>query len=279
MIEASGADWKLLTDLLQERFGLHYAEGREEILAARLRPRLEALHLDDLRAYYHFLRAHPAREEEFTELTRRITNNETYFFREPAHFDAITGQIVPAFGGELRHRPLKILSAACSSGEEPYSLSIRLTDAGLELAGLRWEIDACDLNPLRLETARQATYEGLAFRATDDATRERCFRQVTPGRWELRERYRRQVKFFLANLAAPTLGVGWGAYDIILCRNMLIYFSAAAFDRLIARFAQLIRPGGYLFLGHAESLFDRSTAFAPVEFPHTMGYRRLESGG
>ena len=81
MIEASSADWKLLTDLLQERFGLHYAEGREEILAARLRPRLEALHLDDLRAYYHFLRAHPAREDEFTELTRRITNNETYFFR------------------------------------------------------------------------------------------------------------------------------------------------------------------------------------------------------
>jgi chemotaxis protein methyltransferase CheR len=89
----------------------------------------------------------------------------------------------------------------------------------------------------------------------------------------LRERYRKGVRFFPANLAAPVSGMGWGSYDVILCRNLLIYFAPDAFDRVITRFAQLLRPGGYLFLGHSESLFDRPE-FEPVYFSHTMAYRR-----
>jgi chemotaxis protein methyltransferase CheR len=273
MIEATEADWKLLTDLLAERFGLNFAGVRQEILGARLRPRLEELRLDGVRAYYHYLCYHPCRDEELAELTRRITNNETYFFRETAQFDAIVQQVVPELGPASRDRPLRILSAGCSSGEEPYSLSVRLVDTGLELLGTRWEIDACDLNPLRLEHARQAMYEGFAFRACDEATRQRCF-QEEQGRYRLRDRYRRNVRFFHANLASPYAAMGWGPYDVILCRNLLIYFSPEAFDRLITRFSQLLRPGGYLFLGHSESLFDRRTEFESVSFPGTVGYRR-----
>lgn len=278
MKEATETDWKLLTDLLAERFGLNFGGARQEILGARLRPRLEALHLDGLREYYHYLCFHPAREEEFGELSRRITNNETYFFRESAQFDAIVQQLLTEFGPVMRERPLRILSAACSSGEEPYSLSIRLLDSGSELLGARWEIEACDLNPVRLETARQAVYEGFAFRNCDEETRRRCFQEIEPGRYLLRERYRKGVRFFPANLAAPVSGLGWGSYDVILCRNLLIYFASDAFDRVITRFAQLLRPGGYLFLGHSESLFDRSE-FEPVYFSHTMAYRRSGSGG
>jgi chemotaxis protein methyltransferase CheR len=273
MIPGTPADWKLLTDLLEERFGLCFAAGRQEILEGRLRPRLAALHLDDIRAYYHYLRAHPEREAEFVELTLRITNNETYFFREAAHFDAIVERVIPELAPGLDGRPLRLLSAACSSGEEPYSLAIRLGDEGFELRGVRWEIDACDLNAARLEQARAATYEGLAFRACDEELRRRCF-QEKAGRHQLRERYRRGVRFFQANLAAPFFGATWGRYDIVLCRNLLIYFSNEAFDRLIGGFGQIVRPGGYLFLGHSESLFDRGSAFEPVHFARTMAYRR-----
>lgn len=276
MKEATEADWKLLTDLLAERFGLNFAGSRQEILGGRLRPRLQALHLEGLREYYHYLCLHPAREEEFAELSRRITNNETYFFREAAQFDAIVQTLLPEFAPLMRERPLRILSAACSSGEEPYSLSIRLLDSGSELLGARWEIDACDLNPARLDAARQAVYEGFAFRNCDDETRRRCFQEIEPGKFLLRDRYRRSVRFFHANLASPVTGMGWGSYDIILCRNLLIYFAADGFDRMISRFAQLLRPGGYLFLGHSESLFDR-TDFQPVYFSHTMAYRRTET--
>jgi chemotaxis protein methyltransferase CheR len=275
MIPATEADWKLLTDLLEDRFGLNFSGSRQDILAGRLRPRLETLHLDGVRAYYHYLRAHPGSEQEYGELATRLTNNETYFFREAAHFDAIIQHVVPQLGSPLRVTPWRILCAACSSGEEPYSLAIRLTDAGLELSGARWQIDACDLNPLRLDQARRAIYEGHAFRATNEETQRRCFEEVESGRFRVKERYRKAVRFFPANLAAPLSGVGWGQYDIILCRNLLIYFGPVAFDRLITRFSELLAPGGYLFLGHAESLFDRSAAFEPVHFKDTMAYRRL----
>jgi chemotaxis protein methyltransferase CheR len=275
MTLASEADWKLLTDLLEDRFGLSFTGARQEILEGRLRPRLEALHLHGIRDYYHFLTAHPSREEEFGELSRRITNNETYFFRETAHFDAIVDHIMPAFRSPERTQPVRILSAACSSGEEPYSLAIRLTDAGFELTGLKWAMDACDLNPLRLDQARKALYEGQSFRACDQETRRRCFEPSPCGKFRVKERYRKNVRFFQANLAAPFSCAGWGTYDIILCRNMLIYFGSEAFDRLIGRFAQLLSPGGYLFLGHSESLFERTTEFESTAFPGTMAYRRL----
>jgi chemotaxis protein methyltransferase CheR len=273
MTTGSEADWKLLTDLVAERFGLAFAGSRQEILEARLRPRMEALRLADVREYYHYLKAHPGRDDEFNELSRRITNNETYFFREPAQLDAVVEQVVPALSDRLRDRPLRILSAACSSGEEPYSLAVKLTDAGLEMVGIRWTIDACDLNPIRLDQARKASYEGLSLRACDADTLRHCFSEEQ-GRHVVRERYRKSIRFFPANLASPLAGIGWGPYDIIFCRNLLIYFSPVAFDRLITRFAELLPPGGYLMLGHSESLFERSGQFEAVHFPHAVGYRR-----
>lgn len=277
MISTDEADWKLLTDLVAERFGLLFSGSRQDILQSRLRARLESLHLADIREYYHFLRAHPDRETEYEELARRLTNNETYFFRDPAQLDAVVDRIVPAIAADHPGRPLRLLSAGCSSGEEAYSLAVKLTDAGLELSGTRWSIDACDLNPVKLEQARRACYEGLSLRACDEAILRHCFNE-SGSRYVLKDRYRKNVRFFSANLASTTAGFGWGYYDVILCRNLLIYFSQTAFDRLITRFADLLPPGGFLVLGHSESLFERSRAFEPVAFPHTVCYRRLGAG-
>jgi chemotaxis protein methyltransferase CheR len=274
MNTATEADWKLLTDLVAERFGLLFSGSRQDILQSRLRSRLQALRLSDIREYYHYLRVHPGRDEEFEQLAQRLTNNETYFFRDPAQLEAIVDHIVPSLRLLRPGRPLRLLSAGCSSGEEAYSLAVKLTDSGIELTGLGWSIDACDLNPIRLDQARRASYEGLSLRACDEAMLRHCFTKVD-GRYVVRDRYRRNVRFFPANLAANHSGLGWGSYDVILCRNLLIYFSNTAFDRLIARFAQLLPPGGYLVLGHSESLFERSRAFEPVSFPRTVAYRRL----
>ena len=274
MSAATEADWKLLTDLVAEHFGLLFSGSRQEILQSRLRSRLEALRLSDIREYYHYLKVHPGREEEFEQLAQRLTNNETYFFRDVPQLDAIVDQIIPGIAAERPGRPIKLLSAACSSGEEAYSLAVKLTDAGIELSGVQWSIDGCDLNPLRLDQARSATYEGLSLRACDQAMLRHCFLEEE-GRHVLRDRYRKNVRFFSANLATAHAGLGWGMYDVIVCRNLLIYFSSVAFDRLIARFASLLPAGGWLVLGHSESLFDRSHAFEPVAFPHTVCYRRV----
>jgi len=273
MSEVAEADWKLIADFVRERFGLSFEGARRDILEARLRSRLSDLHLQTFREYYHYLSFHPARHAENSELSRRITNNETYFFREPHHFAFILNQVIPPLQSVLRTRPLRVLSAGCSSGEEPYSLVVNLVDSGLELQGYRWEIDACDLNTARIEQARNALYEPGSLRVCDDEVRQRCF--IRNGeRFQLKDRYRKGVNFFQANLAAPTVGLGRAGYDVILCRNMLIYFHDDAFISLIGHFSRLLLPGGYLLLGHSESLVDRMPTFEPLFLNGTMAYRR-----
>lgn len=270
------AELKLLTDLIQERFGLTFNGIRMEILASRLRPRLRELHLSTLRDYYQYLRFHPERESEFARLPAMVTNNETYFFRETSQFDLLVHHVVPERRAALRSRPLRILSAGCSSGEEPYSLSIALHNAGLPLAGVSWEIDACDLNPERIARAHDALYSESSLRACDEDARRRYFTQEPEG-FRLKEKYRRGVRCFQANLLAPNGALGWAIYDVIFCRNLLIYFSDDAFAGLIGLFARCLVPGGYLFLGHSESLLDRKTAFVHAMMGGAVVYRRLEA--
>ncbi len=275
-MEFDPADLKLLTDLIQERFGLAFNGIRQEILASRLRPRLRELHLTTLRDYYQYLRFHPDREGEFARLPAMVTNNETYFFRETHQFDLLVNHVIPERRTALRARPLRILSAGCSSGEEPYSLAIALHNAGLPLAGVSWEIDACDLNPERIARAQEALYGESSLRACDAEARRRYFTTEADG-FRLKEKYRKGVRYFHANLLAPNGTLGWAVYDAILCRNLLIYFSEEAFAGLIGLFARCLVPGGYLFLGHSESLLDRKTPFAPALIGGAVVYRRLEA--
>lgn len=268
------ADLKLLTDLIQERFGLAFNGIRLEILESRLRPRLRELHLTGIRDYYQYLRFHPDREAEFARLPAMVTNNETYFFRETHQFDLLVNHVIPERRAALLGRPVRLLSAGCSSGEEPYSLSIALHNAGLSLGGVSWEIDACDLNPERIARAREALYAESSLRACDADARRRYF-TPEPGGFRLKEKFRRGVRCFPANLLAPDGALGWAVYDAILCRNLLIYFSDEAFTNLIGLFARSLVPGGYLFLGHSESLLDRKTAFAAAMVGGAVIYRKL----
>jgi chemotaxis protein methyltransferase CheR len=270
------AELKLLTDLIQERFGLMFNGIRMEILESRLRPRLRELRLTTLRDYYHYLRFHPDRESEFARLPAMVTNNETYFFRETHQFDLLIHHVIPERRALLRGRPLRLLSAGCSSGEEPYSLSIALHNAGLPLAGMSWEIDACDLNPERIARAHEALYAESSLRACDAEARRRYFTQEAGG-FRLKQKYREKVRCFPSNLLAPNGALGWAIYDAILCRNLLIYFSEDAFAAAIGLFARSLAPGGYLFLGHSESLLDRKTAFAPAMLGGAVVYRKLEA--
>jgi chemotaxis protein methyltransferase CheR len=268
------AELKLLTDLIEERFGLTFQGIRLEILESKLRPRLRELHLTSVRDYYQYLRFHPERESELTRLPAMVTNNETYFFRETHQFDLLLNHVIPERRTALRARPLRILSAGCSSGEEPYSLAIAFHNAGLALAGISWEIDACDLNPERVARAQDALYPESSLRACNPDARRRYFVQEPDG-FRLRDKYRKGVRCFQANLVAPNGTFGWSVYDAILCRNLLIYVSEEAFAGLIALFARSLLPEGYLFLGHSESLLDRKTAFAPAMLGGAVVYRKL----
>jgi chemotaxis protein methyltransferase CheR len=271
LVEA--ADWKLLTDLIQAQFGLSFQGSRREILDSRLRPRLKELRLGSLREYYLFLRFHPERDAELNRLASLITNNETYFFRETHQFDILIRHVIPPLKPALKQRPLKILCAGCSSGEEAYSMVITFQNAGLELAGITWEIDAHDLDPERIARGREAVYDQSSLRACDADAQRRYF-TLAGGRYQLKPRHRKGVRFFQTNLAAPNGALGWAVFDVVLCRNMLIYFGESAFDSAIQLFARSLRPGGYLLLGHSESLLDRKTPFVPVLLQDGVVYRK-----
>ncbi len=273
MSAVEAADWKLLTDLIQTRFGLSFEGVRREILDSRLRPRLRELRLESLREYYLHLRFHPDRDAELNLLASLITNNETYFFRETHQFDILIRHVLPPLKASLRERPLKIACAGCSSGDEAYSLVIALQNAGLPLAGITWEIHAHDVDPEQIARARQALYDQSSLRACDAETRRRYFTPLA-GRYQLKDRHRQGVRFFETNLVAPSGTLSRGMFDVILCRNMLIYFGQSAFDSIIDLFAQTLRPGGYLMLGHSESLLDRNTPFVPVLLEGGVVYRK-----
>jgi chemotaxis protein methyltransferase CheR len=274
MSSVEGNDWKLLSELIETRFGLLFDGGRRDILDSRLWTRIRELGLGSLHQYYLHLRFHPEREAELTRLASLITNNETYFFRETHQFDILIRHVIPPLRASLKERPLKILCAGCSSGEEAYSLVIALQNAGHETAGITWEIDAHDVDQEQIARARQALYDQSSLRVCDSETRRRYF-TVVDGGFRLRERHRQGVRFFETNLVAPKWGLGRGIYDVILCRNMLIYFAQPAFTNVIGSFAQWLRPGGYLMLGHSESLHDRDTPFAPVLLDGSVVYRKL----
>jgi chemotaxis protein methyltransferase CheR len=269
-------EWKLLADTIRERFGLTFDGGRRELLEARLRNRLDALHLHSFAEYYHYLRFHPGRDAEFGQLASQVTNNETYFFREAHQFDLLARHVVPRLAPALRGRPLRVLSAGCSSGEEPYSIVIALQNAGLELRGITWEIDAFDLSPDRIARGRAGIYEASSLRACDQAGRKRYF-SPTGDRYRLKERHRKGVSFHETNLLAREPEFIRERYDAIFCRNLLIYFHAEAFDALITRFDRWLAPGGYLFLGHSESLADRATPFAAVCLDQRVVYQKAAS--
>jgi chemotaxis protein methyltransferase CheR len=276
MITLSDEEWKLLSDLFTAHFGLIFPPARRDMLEFRLRARVQALHLASFGEYYRYLARHPDRDAELRELPRVITNSETYFFREAHQFEILTDHVVPQLS-RPPGRPLRVLSAGCSSGDEVYSIVISLQNAGIgRLGTAAWKVDACDLNPVRVLQAQEGVYDAAALRACDEAMRKLYFEEKD-GRYVLRPRHREGARFFEANLIGAEPDLPNAPYDVIFCRNVLIYFSDEAFDQAISRFNGWLMPGGYLFLGHAESLIGRRDDFRPVRTGSSIIYQKVRS--
>ncbi len=263
----------LLNEVIERQFGLSFAPAKREFLESRLRPRLATLHLRRFIDYYLLLQVDLAGELE--HLARLITNNETYFFRETYQFEGLLG------GGldELRRAgwsgELRMLCAGCSSGEEPYTLNIYARQAAGGIPGLRWGIDAFDIDVDRLKMARDAIYGVGSLRSATEAQRAQYFSGFATGRWQLRRTHREGVDFAFGNILDLDSFRKPAPYDVIFCRNVLIYFSEAAFQHAIANFARALRRGGLLFLGHSESLIGRSDRFETVRLERCIAYRKL----
>ncbi|MEM9593477.1 MAG: protein-glutamate O-methyltransferase CheR [Acidobacteriota bacterium] len=262
----------LFNELFSSKFGLHFPEHKREILESRLLPRLRANHLQRFSDYYLLLQYDF--QQELDPLTRAITNNESYFFRETSQFDSLKGDVIKELIQGGRTGSLNVLSAGCSSGEEPYTLNIYLRALYPVADPRTLRIDGVDLDSERLAQAASARYRPGSLRALDDEQTRRYFDSVGEDSYELRTAYREGVHFRGGNILEPvTLRRGL-PYDAVFCRNVLIYFSEPALKTAIDHFSQIVRPGGLLYLGHSESIIGLSDAFQAERLGQCIAYRR-----
>jgi chemotaxis protein methyltransferase CheR len=269
MLDIADHEFVTLRDLIRDRFGIWYDDQKRFLLLSRLSTRLAKRGIETYGAYVQFLRYDPRREDEWTDLASVLSNNETYFFRERAQLKALASKILDEF---LQRSPrVRLWSAACSSGEEPYSLAMTLLETA-KIPDAMLSIRATDISPRVLQLAGEGFYRALSFRATEPAMIQKWFRPQGDG-FVVDERVKRLVSFARLNLLDGAAVAGEGPFDAIFCRNVLIYFDKPTQKRVVESFAKALRPGGYLFLGHAESLFHLTDLYDPIVGPDAIVYR------
>jgi chemotaxis protein methyltransferase WspC len=232
-----------VVDLLERRIGLDPTSLGATVLPAAVGDEMRTFGLSDATTYAGRLDSNP---DAFAALVERLVVPETWFFRGGGLFEELARVIARFNGG----RAFRVLSVPCSSGEEPYSLAIALLEAGVSTE--RWSIDGYDLSPRLIATARRGVYREFSFRQTEPSLRERHFRPVADG-WQLAELVRGRVRFEVGNIAdAQFLAGASDVYDLILCRNLLIYLTPAARGQVLETLERLLVPGGLLAVGAAE---------------------------
>jgi chemotaxis protein methyltransferase CheR len=261
-------------ELVLARCGLYYPERKRADLLHGLGMAMNAGGYESLAALYAAaVLGGPA----WNLLLAHLTIGETYFFRYRPQFDALRQQIIPEIlQRRAGTRGLRVWSAGCATGEEPYSLAMIISD--LLAAESPWNVNilATDINPHFLERAREALYGEWSFRETPDELRERFWMQEQ-NRWRLRPEIRRMVSFARLNLAEPgypSIVNGTCAIDLLLCRNVTIYFDDITTRQVVERFFNTLAPGGWLIVGHSEPQAGVYHQFEVHNFPNTVVYRK-----
>jgi len=291
LMEEADADLKdpallKLRDLIYRISGIYHPEGKFYLLSTRARRRMQVLKSPNFVDYLDHLTTRPNRDAEMRSLLNEITIGETYFFRSQGQVDALVKIILPKLMGLKSKQGLKkirVWSAGCSTGEEPYSLSILLMEQ-LAQKGKEWscEILATDLNDNSITKCKEGLYAEYAVRNIKPDRRQKYF--VPEGNnFRLKEEIRSSVKFERLNLQDQTRMLFMKGFDLIFCCNVLIYFDGAAKKRTVEHFFNGLIPGGYFFLGECETLFGIYDEFRLVHFPGATGYYKQipgeESGG
>jgi len=266
-------EFRLLRELIQDHCGLWFRDESAYLLERRLWPRLQVHGLASFAQYYRLLRFSAARRAELETAVERLTTNETYFCREPHQLRAFEEEILPLVAQEnARERRLRIWSAGCSTGEEAYTIAILLARCGL-FEG--WDVDVfgTDISRRVLAVARAGSYGTHSFRSIEG---EAAKRHLTPeaGRWTVPADLRRRVSFGHLNLLDGGALALVGRVDAIFCRNVMIYFDVPARKRVVQSFHDKLRQGGYLLVGHAESLLHVTADFELVHFKNDLVYRK-----
>ncbi len=255
-------DFKRIAALLYDQAGISLPDSKATLVYSRLAKRLRALGLRSFSEYCAFVSSDKGQDES-QEMLRALTTNVTRFFREPHHFDDLRANVLEPVADQVRAgRRLRLWSAACSSGQEPYSMAFTVLSVWPNAADLDIRILGTDIDTNVLATGRAGIYDESLLEGIPAATRNQFFERDASDRraWRVCEAARSLVAFRELNLNGPSWPMK-GPFDAIFCRNVVIYFDEPTQERVWSRFAPLVAPGGRLYVGHSERVGASVTAF------------------
>lgn len=275
----SDDEFKLLRDLIAQEFGLSLKTYTKEDLAKKISPRLKKLRLKTFRDYYDYLISSPSAKAELNDLPASIMNTESYFLREFEQyrlFIELLQKIVQMRKGDTC-KTIRILSAGCAFGQEPYSLSMLLRAYQKALRNWKIQITAIDINPVAIEKAKYGLYNAYSFRNSNSDFIKKHFKKADSDLFRLDSDIITSVDFKHGNILKPDIFKELSSLDFIFCRNLLIYMSPAAENRIARNFLEALSESGYLFLGQSESFSRQNRLFNPVRFPDVTVYQKIIS--
>jgi chemotaxis protein methyltransferase CheR len=272
----SPEEFRLLRDLIREHCGIHVRDEMQFVMERRLRPRLESLGLGDFTAYHRHLKYASHRQTELDNAVEALTTHETYFFREPLQLESFSEELLPAlYEKNVEQRALRIWSAGCSTGEEAYTVAMLLADSG-RFSGWDVQVYGTDISQRVISQALQGEYGPHAIRSTPAVALERHFEPVGQ-RFRVKPSIQEHVSFGQLNLLDVPKTQRLPRMDVIFCRNVLIYFDVPSKRHVVASFFERLVPGGYLLLGHSESLLSLTADFELVHLHKDLVYRKPEA--
>ncbi len=263
--------FRQLRDFIYGKSGIYISDTKKYLLENRLYKRLQERRLNSYEDYLYLIKySHDG--DELKRLFDVVTTNETYFFREPLQFEVLTREIIPPL---LRNGSgnVKIWSAACSTGEEPYTIAMLLKETP-EMKGLRTEIVASDISEGVLASARKGVYSSYSVRNVPERYLKKYFTN-SDDLYTLDPGIKSMVRFMNVNLVDDGHVRTLRNFDVVFCRNVLIYFDDSAKKKAVSNIYDALKPGGHLFVGTSESLHNVTRAFRPVVFNKTLVYKRV----
>lgn len=264
----SDTDIKTIRDIILENFGLYYSEAQEKELLLKLRKASECYGSKDFNTFLQWITQNNFTDKDLQKLSTHLTIGETYFFREKKSLDYLEQVYLPGLIQKRKNnKSLKIWSAGCASGEEPYSIAILLSRLIKDIHNWKIEILATDINPDFLNKAKSGIYSKWSFRRTGKQFQTSYFHEVGNCRYQIKSAYRKMVKFTSFNLnkdSFPCPEKGYQGFDIIICRNVLIYFSKAGIEKVSRGFYHSLREEGLFLVSPVESAHFNQSAFSPV---------------
>jgi chemotaxis protein methyltransferase CheR len=272
------SDFERFREYFYKRTGIQFSSAKRYFVDKRIDNCVRSAGFDTFAGWFGALRLGD-RPELLQELINQLTVNETYFLREDYQFDALLNAILPevlkARGGPGRIvGPLKILSLPCSTGEEPYSIALRLLEEWPHIDTVDVEIHGADIDSEVLARAGHASYGERSLQRVPKPWVAKYFNSVGAGRYQLDEGIRGAVTLHQINVCDTAAMRAFRDFDVVFCRNVLIYFDELSMRRAAENLYGSMRPGGYLFLGHSESMSRISPIFTPTRLPEGIVYQR-----